>query len=137
MPIIRYTLRCPYEPKSDYFSETDTFEWTDDPEALVNEIVAPLNKARSYLEEPQLEIVKVEVLNPYVHLHSWRKVSTDRSNLRVHYICDRCGISGFRRLNIVRGPIGAEVTRDETYSKKKFEYCRDPLKQVVKKLSFI
>lgn len=133
MPVIRYTLAV----EGETFSETDTFAPTNQPEALVNEmILLPMNSRREALGEPKAELLKVEILNPYKHLHSWYKTTTDRLNLRVYYTCERCGLVGHKPFNPSKGPIGAEVIRDPKHEKEKYAFCMDALKELPKKIQF-
>lgn len=129
MPILRYSLQIKGE--QDALVEQDTFQPTNDPTALITEKVLNILKAnRLKTGEPDIELINVEVVNPYVHLHTWRKTRKDAFTCKNHYVCDRCGITGFKKINIMTGEIGG-LTRDEPYhSERKYTYCHDPLKKM-------
>lgn len=133
MPEIRYTLKV----EDDEFREVDVFPRTRNAtETIEREILAPLNHNREKQAEPLASLVKVEVLNPYVHLHEWRKTHIERSILRARYVCGYCEVTGWKPFHIVNGEQTKGVTRDEAYKNEKWALCRDPLKPAPKKLSF-
>lgn len=130
MPEIRYTV----EIEGDKFSERDFFKATRDATQFVQqEIIDPWNKSRAEKKDPLVSLVKVEVLNPFVHLHDWKKTHSDKFGGRSYYFCTRCKITGWRVNRIMDGDLG-EVHRDESWKPVKFELCRDPLKEMPKKL---
>lgn len=100
------------------------------------QVVDKMNDARKKTGEALIELVKVEVLNPHVHLHQWRRTYINRSTLRALYVCDHCEVTGYIPFNIVTGETATHVLRDDSYKKDKFEYCHDPLKEAPKKLQF-
>ena len=136
MSIIRYTLLV----NEDVFSETDTFWHVKDNfeavELISAEVVRPMQRRRAELGESTVSLVKVEILNPYVHIHKWKRTSIDRLNMRANYICERCGIAGHRFFNFVTGESHAVITRDPPHEKEKYELCKDPLKPMPKKMFF-
>jgi hypothetical protein len=136
MPLIRYTLQVIGE--DDTFSETDYFPGTPEKpanEVIRQEIVIPLNVYREKHSEPPLGLVKAEVLNPYVHLHSWKALKWDRYALKVPYRCQRCGAEGYKKLNLFTGEYGG-LYLYPPWDKRKFELCKDPLKELPKTLTF-
>lgn len=136
MPQLRYTLHVYGE--DEVFKETDIFPRSVDVTKMVKEtIVDPMNDNRKKLGEALIELVKVEVLNPYLHSHDWHKTYVNRSTLRSIYVCTHCDITGYKPFNIVTGEMTSHVLRDEKYKRDKFEYCHDQLKEAPKKLSFL
>jgi hypothetical protein len=135
MPVIRYTLQV----LDDVFSEADIFPYVKDHFAAVEliseQIVRPLQDQRRKIGEPELSLVKVEIINPLIHRHDWRQTHKDKMNFRSYYICDRCKITGWRRLGIFEER-GGEVNRDESHKAQKYSLCREPLKVIPKTISF-
>lgn len=127
MPILRYTLQVSGE--KDAMDEQDTFAPTDDPTATVTEQVLKVLQAnRLKLNEPTINLVKVVTVNPYIHLHTWKRFRVDKFACKNHYECTRCKITGFKKINLFTGEYGG-LSRDEAYkSDRKYTYCHDPLK---------
>lgn len=122
----------------DFFEEEDIFPPSEDNIQLIAElIVNPLNAKRKKLKEPPLSLLKVEILNPYVHQHSYRKLREDQFAGKVFYCCDRCGITAYRKTHIFTGET-LPFIRDEAWKSEKFAFCHDPLKEMPKstKLTF-
>lgn len=134
MPEIRYTLKV----QDDEFRESDVFPRCKDATVFIqSEILAPMNRRRQERGEPLVSLIKVEVLNPYIHKHEWRRTHINRSTLRAIYVCGYCDVVGYKPFHIVSGETASNVTRDDAYKHEKFAVCRDPLKEAPKKLSFI
>lgn len=135
MPVIRYKLQV----LDDVFWETDTFNRVKDTgsaiELIAEKIVRPLQKKREMNGEPTISLLEVEIVNPYVHLHDWRREFLDRNNLRANYVCDSCGITGFKRFNPHTGE-NKVLELDPKYQKEKYTFCKDKLKEMPKKLEF-
>jgi hypothetical protein len=132
MPEIRYTIRI----EGDEFWETIRTKRGDANQIVWDEVIAPMNKRRTALGEPLASLVKVEVLNPFVHLHHWQFTYKNRSSLRSFYVCKYCEATGYIPLNIVTGETATHIIRDEKYKTEKWEVCRDALKKLDHKLSF-
>lgn len=137
MPIIRYTLRL----QDDEFTEEDVFKprggnQFENYEAIIREeIIDPLNKNREKLKEPLLELVKIHLVSGCVHLHQWVRVGINKFAERTYYRCARCDISGSIYTKLLDGEIGG-IKRDEHYKNKKYDLCRDPLKELPKHIEF-
>lgn len=127
MPILRYTLQI--EGANYTLDEQDTFAPTDDPTATIAEqILKPLQDQRAKLKEPAISLVNVVVINPYVHLHTWKRFRVDKFACKNHYECTRCKITGFKKINLFTGEYGG-LSRDEAYKNdRKYYLCHDPLK---------
>lgn len=136
MPLIRYTLQIGDDvlKEQDYFPPTkDTHETL---ELISREVVRPMQKRRAELNEPFVSLVKVEVINPHVHLHTWHRTHISRSLLKSFYVCQRCKITGWRAFHLTEGERGP-ITRDEKYKNPRLhELCNDPLKKLPKIISF-
>lgn len=126
MPLARYKLRI----EGDEFWESDYFPATNALGELIDsQIVVPMKKKRAERGEPTVELVTIEVLNPHVHAHDWKKFKSDAYACKAHYRCDRCGITGWRYFHLVTGESkSGAITRNEDYKQKKYDLCRDPLR---------
>lgn len=132
MPILRYTL----EIEGESIVESDTFERAKDYHEFIQRVIVdPLARNRATLKEPPISLTKVEVTNPYVHQHTWERTHISRFALKSGYRCPHCGITGYRRFNVVSNQeTQVGITRDEQYQKEKFALCKEPLKQMPKKI---
>lgn len=134
MPLLLYTLKDP--TTGDEFRERDYFEPTNDPTiTIINKVLLPLNNSRRRLKEPELIVGAVEVIADSIHLHSWRRTHVNRFANTSFYVCERCGISGTRYCTVL-GEEKGKITRTKPHDKEKEELCRDPLKELPKKLTF-
>jgi hypothetical protein len=133
MPVVTYTVQI----ENDTFSETDTFPPTGDAHQYVTEnILGPWNQSRAALDEPHAVLVKVVVQNPFVHRHDWKLQRQDKYAGKSYYYCQRCQITGWRKLKVFEGEVGG-INRDEPYkNERKYADCHDPLTQLPKKLTF-
>jgi hypothetical protein len=132
MPVIRYWLQV----QDDVFSETDIFlpvHSIQEAYAMVHILVVDeLIKHRQQLGEPPIRLDRVEIIHPYKHKHQWKATRDDKYACKRHYACQRCGITGWRRLTIFNGESHAEVNRNEEYRSSKLEFCCDPLTKLPK-----
>lgn len=135
MPIIKATLRVKGEEET--FCETDIYRPTGNPkQTILDEKIKPWNERRKSLGESEVELVAVQITNPYWHLHDWKLVRTDKFALKAYYVCLRCRITGHKYADLLRGVHEASpVAREEAYKNLKFELCRDPLKELPKKIN--
>ncbi len=119
--ILKYTI----EENGELFSETDTFKPHEYPFARVTiDVIDPLNENRKHLGEPLLKLLKVEVVNPHVHLHDWEETYFSKFTNKQHFECKRCKITGFKRQAFHR------VEREKPHHIPKYELCKDPLKKI-------
>lgn len=125
MPIIRYTWE---HEEGHTLTEDGIFEYASDLRKMLLETEPVFKHGAKLLE--------IKVLNPFQHLHSWRKTHTDRSALRSIYLCDRCGIPGWQHFNVCTGEYGPIYRHEKYKSDRLYETCNDPLKEMPKKLSF-
>jgi hypothetical protein len=135
MPVIKYYFKV----LEDEFSEVDIFPPVKDMlEATTMVEVKVLNLLKAHREklgEPSIHLTKVVILNPYKHLHTWKKIREDKFACKAHYTCTRCGITGWTSLSLFNGE-SVSVTRNENYHASKYEYCNDPLAPVPKEIKF-
>lgn len=135
MPVIKYWLKV----LDDLFYEVDTFTPVKDQleaATLVEvEVLKPLRLNRDKLRLPQIQLSGLEIVNPYKHKHPWKKTYDDKYACKSHYVCQRCGITGWRRLSLFNGE-SFSVTRSEQYHASKYEYCCDPLTKMPKEIHF-
>lgn len=134
MPFLLYRLKNP--DTGEELKEKDYFEPTNDPTlTIIQKVLIPLNVSRKRLNEPELVVAGVEVIADAIHLHSWKRTHGDKWANTAYYKCTRCGISGTRRLEI-SGEEKGVVARTKPHDKEKDSLCRDPLKELPKKLTF-
>jgi hypothetical protein len=134
MPYLLYRLKDP--TTGDELKEKDYFEPTNDPTVtIIQKVLIPLNNHRRKRSEPELIVAGVEVLADSIHLHSWRRTHIERFANRAYYHCTRCGAKGFRYCTVI-GQESGIITREKPHHKEKDELCRDPLKELPKKLTF-
>lgn len=133
MPLIRYTFSI----EGDVMTESDYFERTESPQKTIEEtIIQPMAKRRLALGEPLPVLVKVEVINPHVHKHTWRISRRDSFACKAHYYCEHCSVNAYRRyLPFAKQEVGG-MTFIEPHNKDKFLMCKDPLKELPKKINF-
>lgn len=126
MPQIRYT----FSEEGEEFSETEYIKVGEDASRLVNEkILAPLNLKRRERGEPELVLVKIKEINPYVHAHDWWPKRQDDFAEKIYFMCSRCEITGYKKTGHTLAP----VTLDLKYAdNQKYLLCRDPLKRMPK-----
>lgn len=117
MPLVKYTFT---HPEGHELTETDYIPATNDAKKTLVEYFPDI----PYRE---LNVIKVEILNPFVHPHDWKK--SHKQGERMYYRCGRCGIISYRRINMFSGEIG-QFNREEQWKSVKYERCHDPLKQM-------
>lgn len=126
MPLVKYRVRI----LTDEFEEKDYIPKTKTPKEDVQKlIIDPLKASRERLKEPPIELVNVEILDPFTHPHKWEK----RCKIGFHicYECSNCGVESHRLFHIFKGEIGG-YTREERWKSKKYEMCHDQLKEMPK-----
>jgi hypothetical protein len=134
MPYLLYRLKDP--TTGDELKEKDYFEPTNDPTVtIIQKVLIPLNQSRSKLGESPLVVAGVEVLADSIHLHSWKRTHIQRFANQALYSCARCGAKGYRYCTVLGEEKGG-IIRTKPYDKEKNSLCRDPLKELPKKLTF-
>lgn len=134
MPYLLYRLKNP--ETGDELNEKDYFEPTNDPTlTIIQRVLIPLNQSRAKCGEPAFVLAGVEILADSIHLHSWRRTHADKWANTSYYRCDRCAALGTRRLEI-SGEEKGVVVRTKPHNREKDSLCRDPLKELPKKLTF-
>lgn len=115
MPLVRYTW---LHEEGHTNTEEALLPFTSTPEQtlLQTEPVLIVNPNR---------LIKVEVLNPLIHEHKWKRLS--KTGDRVNFECEHCGIVAWRLFNNFKGLIGP-YNRDDSHKSAKHETCRSPLK---------
>jgi hypothetical protein len=111
------------------FEETDAFIHSSDNNGLVDRlIIQPWNEQRKKLGEPLVELIKVEVVNPFVHLHDWEKKRRDTYVMKQYFQCRRCKILGFQKIRIFSQ--STVIEREPPNDKPRYELCKDQLKKM-------
>jgi hypothetical protein len=118
MPLVQYTWQ---HPDGNEVRDTELFPFTNDIEKTILETVPVFQRWKD------AKLLKVESINPIIHCHKWVKVS--KFGERVHFKCEHCGVTAWRRFHYVKGVIGA-YNRDDAYKSSKYETCRSPLKEM-------
>ena len=119
MPKLRFTYRVVGEAET--FTEEDVYGHLPDITIPGKQQVMVWNEKADKHGEPERELVKSEITDPFIHQHEWVVVISHKFTGSDEYVrCGHCEVTGKR---IKTG----DVTRDPKFHSDHYEYCRERL----------
>lgn len=120
MPKVRYT----YGVNGDTFSEEDVLPPAMDINLRAQQQIMLWNERAEELGEPERVLVKVEVIDAFIHEHVWGvRISRKTTGGKEYCYCTLCNVEGTRMND---GP----VTREKKYESNYYEHCREKKPQI-------